>query len=648
MASLLNLLLADKSTKKNIIWATDAYGELGHGFSDKEQIHEKRLLQHADIIKPRIQKSQEEQTARTRKKAEVFTPAWLCNLMNNYCDEEWFGRKDVFNTQNEDHTWTVTEDPIEFPKQKTWKHYVDSRRLEITCGEAPYLVSRYDVSTGELIAPPKHRIGQLDRKLRIVNENTSDYNEWLKWVIRAFEATYGYEYQGDNLLIARINLLLTFIDNYKEHWKREPDGKLVRQVTNKIVWNTWQMDGLKEAVPLGKLYKEFHQMSLFDILSGISEEEQEPESVSCRIYNWRQGNSLLFKTLKEKKSMSEKKLFDYAIGNPPYQNEITGDSNTATPTYNIFMDEIYKLAGAVELITPARFLFNAGYTPKEWNHKMLNDEHFKVLAYSPDSADVFHGVDIKGGVAITYRDKKNKFGAIRVFTRYPEVNSILHKVLNNESFSSLKSIIVTSFAYHYTKIMYAENPQLDGRSSTGHKYDLQSNTFSIFPELYFDSIPDGSSYIRVLGREDNSRCWKYIQRRFVNNVSNLDSYKVFYAKASGKGEFGEALPDAIIGNPGDGATVTFISIGNFNTIDEANNCEKYTKTKFARTLLSILKVTQDNTPTKWKYVPLQDFTNTSDIDWAKSICEIDLQLYRKYGLDENEIDFIETHVKEMA
>lgn len=346
--------------------------------------------------------------------------------------------------------------------------------------------------------------------------------------------------------------------------------------------------------------------------------------------------------------MSKKKLFDFVIGNPPYQNELAGDSNTATPTYNIFMDEVYKLADAVELITPARFLFNAGYTPKEWNNKMLNDEHFKVLSYSPDSTDVFQGVDIKGGVAITYHDNNKRFGAIHVFTCYPEVNSILHKVLDNESFSSLQSIIVTSFAYHYTKKMYAENPQLDGRSSAGHEYDLQSNTFSIFPELYFDSIPDNNSYIRVLGRGDNSRCWKYIQRKFVNNVSNLDSYKVFYAKATGKGEFGETLPDAIIGHPGDGATVTFISIGSFNTIDEANNCKKYTKTRFARTLLSILKVTQDNTPAKWKYVPLQNFTNASDINWANSIHEIDLQLYKKYGLNENEINFIETHVKEMA
>lgn len=297
---LLVILLQDKSTKKNIIWATDTYEEYGCGFTDKEPIERELLSRHADIIKPRIQKSLEAQAARTRKKAEVFTPAWLCNLMNNYCDEEWFGRKDVFNTENEDHTWTVTEEPVAFPEKKTWRDYVDSRRLEITCGEAPYLVSRYDVSTGELIEPPKKRIGQIDRKLRIVNENTDTYDEWLKWTFRAFEASYGYEYQGDNLLIARVNLLLTFIDYYKERWEKDPEENLLRQIANRIAWNIWQMDGLKDTVPLGKPYEEYHQMSLFESFSDMAVQDEEPDAVLCRIYNWRKGNSVVFKTLKEK------------------------------------------------------------------------------------------------------------------------------------------------------------------------------------------------------------------------------------------------------------------------------------------------------------------------------------------------------------
>lgn len=294
----LDLLLKDKTTKRNIIWATDTYESLGHGFTDKEQIDKYLLLQHADIIKPRIQKSLEEQAARTRKKAEVFTPAWLCNQMNNYCDQEWFGRENVFNTENGDNTWTVNEDKIEFSGRKTWKHYVDSRRLEITCGEAPYLVSRYDVSTGELIVPPKRRIGMLDRKLRVVNENTESYDEWLKWTVRAFEASYGYEYQGDNLLIARVNILLTFVDHYIERWEQEPDERLLRKVANKIVWNIWQMDGLHDTVPLGKPYEAFRQLTFFEVVSDIAE-QKEPEAIPCKIFNWRSKNSLVFKKLKE-------------------------------------------------------------------------------------------------------------------------------------------------------------------------------------------------------------------------------------------------------------------------------------------------------------------------------------------------------------
>lgn len=298
VANVLDLLLQDKSTKKNIIWATDTYEELGEGFTDKVQINADALLQRPDLIRPRIQKSQEAQAQRTRKKAEVFTPAWLCNQMNNYCDDDWFGRSGVFNTENDDHTWTVSEGKIEHPKNKKWQHYVDSRRLEITCGEAPYLVSRYDVSTGELIVPPIRRIGILDRKLRIVNENTDTYEEWLKWTIRAFEASYGYEYQGDNVLIARINLLLTFIDYYEERWERKPDGKLLLQMANKIAWNIWQMDGLKGTVPLGKPYEEFKQMTLFETDSITDEDET--EAVPCRISDWRSKTSLKFMDLKER------------------------------------------------------------------------------------------------------------------------------------------------------------------------------------------------------------------------------------------------------------------------------------------------------------------------------------------------------------
>lgn len=296
----LNMLLEDKTTEKNIIWATDTYMDISFGFADVDSMEKDNILNYPDIIKPRIQKTREEQAARTRKKAEVFTPAWLCNMMNNVCDKEWFGRENVFNTEkheNGEHSWKVTEDKIEFPqdKSKTWQKYVDSRRLEITCGEAPYLVSRYDVSTGEKI-PIKDRIGQLDRKLRIVNENTDNYDDWVKWAKRAFESTYGYEYQGDSLLIARINLLMTFIDYYKDRWQKNPDEKLLKSIVKIIVWNIWQMDGLQDTVPLGKPFEEYHQISLF----GDEEEndDNDREAVPCKIYNWRSKEKILFKDLK--------------------------------------------------------------------------------------------------------------------------------------------------------------------------------------------------------------------------------------------------------------------------------------------------------------------------------------------------------------
>ena len=297
VAHVLENLLADKSTKRNIIWATDSYAAYGEGFSDKMEMRAASLMLRPDLIRPRIQKSQEARTQRTRKKAEVFTPAWLCNRMNNHCDADWFDRPDVFNIERADHTWTPVEAKIVFPKGKTWQQYVDSRRLEITCGEAPYLVSRYDVSTGERVAPLIQRAGILDRKLRIVRENTDTYDDWLKWTIRAFEACYGYEYQGDNVLIARINLLLTFADYHETIWQRRPDDKLLSRMAGKIAWNIWQMDGLKDTVPLGKPFEPFKQMTLFDM---AGDGEAEPEAVPCRIYDWRSKTSLRFMDLKEK------------------------------------------------------------------------------------------------------------------------------------------------------------------------------------------------------------------------------------------------------------------------------------------------------------------------------------------------------------
>jgi hypothetical protein len=243
------------------------------------------------MIQPRIYKTLEAQAARTKKHAEVFTPAWVCCLMNNHLDEEWFGRADVFH-RLDDRTWMPTQTPITFPTGRTWQQYVDSRRLEITCGEAPFLASRYDAADGRLI-PIAQRIGLLDRKLRVVKENTTIEADWMKWTLRAFQSVYGYEYQGDNLLVARINLLMTFADYLEDRWHRLPTEEELRKVSNILAWNLWQMDGLKGTVPMGVPEENCEQLSMFE------QERMEDTHTNCRIMDWRRDRSAQYLDLQK-------------------------------------------------------------------------------------------------------------------------------------------------------------------------------------------------------------------------------------------------------------------------------------------------------------------------------------------------------------
>mgnify|MGYP000757801788 CR=1 FL=1 len=286
--TLLEILLQDKTTKKNIIWATDDYAELGEPYSFKKEILPELVTGEQDsLIQPRVEKAVEHQTNRTRDKAEVFTPSWICNAQNNLVDEQWFGRKDVFNIQKE-MSWKATADKIAFPddRQHTWQKYVDAQRLEISCGEAPYLVSRYDTVTGETI-PISQRIGLLDRKLRVVTENASDESEWLKWAYRAYESVYGFEFQGDNLLLARENLLYTFIDYMRYALKRTPTLDELKKVATIISWNLWQMDGLTYGPPLCDIQEEMNQLSLFDFIETETLIVQKPAQSRCKIKDWR-------------------------------------------------------------------------------------------------------------------------------------------------------------------------------------------------------------------------------------------------------------------------------------------------------------------------------------------------------------------------
>lgn len=297
--TLLKLLLQDKTTRGNILWCTKDYESYGPLYDEHAQIQIELITgRYSNVIQPRAAKSKEVQEQRVKKRAEVFTPSWICNEQNNQIDEAWFGRPNVFNTPN-GTSWITTPGRIVFDqKKKSWKAYVEAKRLEITCGEAPYLISRYDTTTGKVI-PLYERIGLFDRKMRVVNENCDTGEEWLKWSLCAVKSVFGYEFQGDSVLIARENLLYDYKDYYKERFKREPPIDLLKTVANIIAWNIWQMDGLKCVVPYschGVKVQE-RQRTLFDSLDEVKEKviscpgcEKNDifkhNGIYCRIYDW--------------------------------------------------------------------------------------------------------------------------------------------------------------------------------------------------------------------------------------------------------------------------------------------------------------------------------------------------------------------------
>lgn len=637
---LLKQLLVDKTTRTNIIWATDAYQEQGAEYQRDKEIKESLITgQNSDVIKTRARKAMEQQSDRTRKHAEVFTPLWICQKMVRYADDSWFGKTGAFSSSDEQ-----SKEYISFSSTHKWQDYVDARRLEITCGEAPYLVNRYDVSTGESILL-ENREGILDRKLQVVNENVYDEAEWLKWVIRAFQSTYGYEFQGDNVLIARVNLLMTFEEYLYVRWKRKPSVAEYREIVKIIAWNIWQMDGLSGTIPYCKAEEEFHQFNLFEWIATEEYQEKVNEQPHCRIYDWRRGNSLEYANVnKEGRNMR----FNFVIGNPPYQDETIGDNKGfAPPIYHKFLDEAYKVSDAVEMIHPARFLFNAGSTPKTWNAKMLNDVHFKVLHYESDASKIFPNTDIKGGVVVTYHDIGQDFGAIKIFTPYDELNSIMKKAAPKGENDSLMSIIYLQNRFNLD-LLYRDYPEYQSViGSDGKDKRFRNNIFDKIPIFVLNRIAETD--IRVIGVSKNKRIWMYIPSKYIEHGhENLDKWKALVARVNGSGSFGEVLSSPIISAPNEGYTQTFIGIGGFNSKWEAENVLKYLKSKFCRTMLGILKITQDNNRETWRMVPLQNFTSSSDIDWSKSIADIDRQLYAKYGLDDKEIAFIESHVKEMV
>ncbi len=532
-----------------------------------------KQITRADLpdIMPRAAKSDAEKFSRTRANAEVFTPSTVVKFMVDALDD---GR-------------------------------LESRWLEVACGEAPFITNRYDAVTGEAVTFDK-RVGILDRKLRAI------HGDKIPQALRAVQSVYGYELQGDSLLIARANVLLTFVEFAR------PSAAMLNEAAQIVAQNFWQMDA-------------YARYDMFN------------PSPAIKIRNhFAKG--------------ADPMKFDFVITNPPYQDDTSGGNKSyAPPVYNHFMKECRKIADKVVLITPARFLFNAGGTPKKFNGEMLNDKHLKILHYEPDSKKIFRNrnVDIEGGVVVTMYDNSRTFEPIGTFTPFAELNDIHQKVVvDNPNFRPLKEIIYSQTVYRLTKKFHADNPDAVNAISKGHANDFSTVLMNRFGNLFFDVAPDdGHDYVQVHGRQNNRRVCKWFRSDWVTHPAPFDKFKVLVSTANGRSNLGndaaQLISEPVISEPFVVNTETYITIGAFDTRAEADACFKYIKSKFARVMLGILKATQHATPDKWSKVPLQDFTATSDIDWSADISDIDAQLYRKYGLSASEVEFIERHVKEM-
>ena len=362
-------------------------------------------------------------------------------------------------------------------------------------------------------------------------------------------------------------------------------------------------------------------------------------------------NNLKFQDLTEIARNNEEinMKFDVVVGNPPYQEEAVGESTSNAPIYHIFMDNACTVSDKVLLITPARFLFNAGDTPKKWNQTMLNNVHFKVLFFEKDASAVFPQATFPGGVAITLYDKTKKFTPIGTFIPDKLLRSITGKVDSEDN--NISSFVSGRGVYKLSDKAIADNPEITTIQSKGHQKDVGTSAFEILNNIvYFETKPkDKNTYVQIYGLKNSERTYFWMREDYLDPPDSFANYKVFISKANGAAlKNGTIVGVPIVAGKKVGATETFLTIGGYKSKLEAENLAKYIKTKFARILVSILKVTPDNTKEKWAKVPLQDFTTKSDIDWSQPIPEIDRQLYKKYRLTKQEIAFIEEKIAPMT
>lgn len=625
--SLLDDLLVDKTTKQNIIWATDTYSGYGAGYGCREGITAELITgASANIIKTRARKAMEQQSERTRQHAEVFSPFWICKEMNDHADEVWTG--------------------------KDWTEYVDSRRLEITCGEAPYLVSRYDVETGEAIPIPE-RIGLLDRKLRAVNENTQSEEEWLKWAIRAFWATYGYDYQGDNVLISRVNLLMSFEEYLWERWRRRPTSAEYRKLITVITWNLWQMDGLTGTIPYGVAEEEFQVIDWFGMFGGTAERSEENEQPRCLVHNWTGGSSVEFLALptRGKKAMK----FDFVIGNPPYQEETSQEvskTNGQTPKKNIFhyfQMAADRIAGeATVMIYPAgRWIHRSGKGMEEFGLQQINDPRLKKIIFYPDSKDVFTGVAIADGIGVVIKERQKTTPGFEYI--YSKGNDTIRVEMDNPGNDLMplnpKDLAITekvkAFIAKY-KLDYLHSRILP-RSLFGIESSfVQDNPGQAVPLESVQTL-DFDKQIKLFTNDKAGKAgrakWFVVDKGTIkNNQQYIGEWQVVVSSANAGGQKRDNQLEIIDNHSAFGRAR--VALASFKSQSEAQNFFNFAKTYVVRFMFLM---TDEALTSLGKRVPdLLNYSSQNNIvDFS---ADLDAQLNQIIGFTSEEVSYIHTVV----
>ena len=674
--AVLDTLLKDKSTGKNIIWATDPPEELQtvmyEPVTDRSQITTQQLgLTHYEVVLPRMMKQTDTQQQRTRKKGEVFSPAWVCNKMNNALDADWFRglgaeeRAGQFTVELP-QGWQTVETPVQFPACKgrtpAWVQYVQSRRLEVTCGEAPFLASRYDAATGEMI-PVARRIGILDRKLRVVSENAATEDEWRKYATHAVQSTYGYEYQGDNLLLARVNLLLTYAEHLQARWQCKPTKEELQPIANIISWNLWQMDGLHLSVPGGKPQPEAEQLDLFSMFGAA---EPQPPTVSCKVKNWRKGSHGTAQNFETIQEGSTSMKFDYVIGNPPYQEQTTSvvpktnGQVRSKSIFQYFQIEADKIATkASVLIYPgSRWIHRSGKGMADFGLKQINDVTLRRIDFYPNSKEVFPGpVAIADGVSIVLKEKEKQT---------PRFDYVYH---NNGECVSLEMDnpgetlipLNPSDAVIVNKVeQFVNDNKLDylhGKILSQKLFGIESDFVESNPnkvrEYVSDADVDFSHEIKLFtndkaGKKGRAK-WFVADRNVVStSVKYIDEWQVVVSSANAGGQKRDNQIEIIDNHSAFGRAR--VALSSFTTKQEAVDFYNYARTYLVRFMFLM---TDEALTSLGKRVPdLMDYTeNNPIIDFS---APLDNQLYQLVGLKPAEIKHIEDTInnlrkkKEMA